>query len=96
MVFLDLGNLSDILRQVAEKGILAVGMTAVVIAGGIDLSVGSMLALGATLGAWMLMHGGVGLAGTTFVCKSCGQEFVVRELSADRDEPPALPPIPAA
>jgi ribose transport system ATP-binding protein len=64
-VFLDLGNLSDILRQVAEKGILAVGMTAVVIAGGIDLSVGSMLALGATLGAWLLMHGGIGLAGTT-------------------------------
>ena len=72
LVFLDLGNLSDILRQVAEKGILAVGMTAVVIAGGIDLSVGSMLALGATLGAWMLMHGGVGLAGTTFAVVAVG------------------------
>ncbi len=44
LVFLDLGNLSDILRQVAEKGILAVGMTAVIISGGIDLSVGSILA----------------------------------------------------
>ncbi len=32
-VFLDIGNLTDILRQVAEKGILAVGMTAVVISG---------------------------------------------------------------
>ncbi len=67
LVFLDLGNLSDILRQVAEKGILAVGMTAVVIAGGIDLSVGSMLALGATLAAWMLMDFGAGLALTTVV-----------------------------
>ncbi|MFN8579950.1 MAG: ATP-binding cassette domain-containing protein [Gemmatimonadaceae bacterium] len=61
-VFLDVGNLEDILRQVAEKGILAVGMTAVVIAGGIDLSVGSMLALGATLSAYLFMQAGAGLA----------------------------------
>ncbi len=72
LVFLDLGNLSDIMRQVSEKGILAVGMTAVVIAGGIDLSVGSMLALGATLGAWLLMNGGVGLAGTTVAVVTVG------------------------
>lgn len=66
-VFLDLGNLSDILRQVAEKGILAVGMTAVVIAGGIDLSVGSMLALGATLSAYLLMQTGAALGTTALV-----------------------------
>ena len=60
-VFLDIGNLTDILRQVAEKGILAVGMTAVIISGGIDLSVGSVLALAATLTAWLLMKAGVGL-----------------------------------
>ncbi len=61
LVFLDLGNLTDILRQVAEKGILAVGMTAVVISGGIDLSVGSVLAFGATLAAILLMKTGMGL-----------------------------------
>ena len=61
-VFLDIGNLTDILRQVAEKGILAVGMTAVIVSGGIDLSVGSVLALSATLTAWLFMKGGVGLA----------------------------------
>jgi len=66
LVFLDLGNLTDILRQVAEKGILAVGMTAVVIAGGIDLSVGSVLAFGATLSATLLM-GGFGLAPTVLL-----------------------------
>lgn len=60
-VFLEVGNLADILRQVAEKGILAVGMTAVVVAGGIDLSVGSVLAFGATLLALLLMKGGLGL-----------------------------------
>ncbi len=71
LVFLDVGNLTDILRQVAEKGILAVGMTAVVIAGGIDLSVGSMLAFAATLSAWLLMRG-VGLAATTFLVLVAG------------------------
>ncbi len=60
-VFLDIGNLTDILRQVAEKGILAVGMTAVIVSGGIDLSVGSVLALSATLTALLFMKGGVGL-----------------------------------
>ncbi len=63
-VFLGLGNLSDILRQVAEKGILAVGMTAVIISGGIDLSVGSILAFGATLSALLLMRAGWGLVAT--------------------------------
>lgn len=71
-VFLDLGNLTDILRQVAEKGILAVGMTAVVIAGGIDLSVGSILAFGATLSAWLLMKQGVGLLPTALLVIAAG------------------------
>ncbi len=71
-VFLDIGNLTDILRQVAEKGILAVGMTAVVISGGIDLSVGSVLALAATLTAWCLMKAGLGLGATILVVLAAG------------------------
>jgi ABC-type sugar transport system ATPase subunit/ribose/xylose/arabinose/galactoside ABC-type transport system permease subunit len=71
-VFLDIGNLTDILRQVAEKGILAVGMTAVVISGGIDLSVGSVLALAATLTAWCLMKAGLGLGTTILVVLAVG------------------------
>ncbi len=43
--FLKFRNLTNILRQVSYTGIIAVGMTFVIIAGGIDLSVGSMLAL---------------------------------------------------
>src|SRR4029078_8111002 len=61
-VFLDIGNLTDILRQVSEKGILAVGMTAVVITGGIDLSFGSVLSLAATLTASLLMKSGMSFA----------------------------------
>lgn len=38
-------NLTNILRQVSYTGIIALGMTFVIIAGGIDLSVGSMVAL---------------------------------------------------
>jgi rhamnose transport system ATP-binding protein len=72
LVFLDLGNLTDILRQVAEKGILAAGMTPVIISGGIDLSVGSVLALSATISAWLLMHGGVGLGGTVVTALAVG------------------------
>jgi ABC-type sugar transport system ATPase subunit/ribose/xylose/arabinose/galactoside ABC-type transport system permease subunit len=66
-VFLDIGNLTDILRQVAEKGILAVGMTAVVITGGIDLSVGSVLALAATMTASLMMKGGLSFAATAAI-----------------------------
>ena len=43
--FFHIGNLLNILRQVSYTGIIALGMTFVIISGGIDLSVGSMTAL---------------------------------------------------
>jgi ribose transport system permease protein len=43
--FLQYQNLVNILRQVSYTGIIALGMTFVIIAGGIDLSVGSMVAI---------------------------------------------------
>ena len=58
--FLQPQNLLNILRQVSYTGIIALGMTFVIVSGGIDLSVGSMaafvgslavLALNAVLGA---------------------------------------------
>jgi ribose transport system permease protein len=72
LIFLDPGNLSDILRQVSERGILAVGMTFVILAGGIDLSVGSVLALAATLSAVMLMQGGYGVPETLLAVLAAG------------------------
>jgi ribose transport system permease protein len=53
-IFLSAANLSDVLRQVSENGIIALGMTFVILTGGIDLSVGSILALSATFTAKML------------------------------------------
>ncbi len=53
-IFLKPENLRNLLNQNAPTGIIAVGMTLVIIAGGIDLSVGSMLALSAALGIVIL------------------------------------------
>lgn len=72
IIFLDFGNLTDILRQVSEKGIIAVGMTFVILAGGIDLSVGSALALAATLTSVMLMRGGYGAPETIIAALIAG------------------------
>ena len=57
-VFLSVGNQADVLRQVSSIGILAVGMTLVVLAGGIDLAVGTTMALGSTVTARLLMERG--------------------------------------
>jgi simple sugar transport system permease protein len=53
-IFLEPGNQADVLRQVSNNGMIAVGMTLVILTGGIDLSVGSMMALGCMLCAMLL------------------------------------------
>lgn len=50
------GNLINLLRQMAPLGVLALGQTVVLIAGGIDLSVGMLIGLIVPLGA-MVMAG---------------------------------------
>lgn len=55
-IFLSTGNLSDVLRQVSNNGIVAIGMTLVILTGGIDLSVGSIMALGSVLCAMLLTY----------------------------------------
>ncbi|MBS1988978.1 MAG: ABC transporter permease [Cyanobacteria bacterium SZAS LIN-2] len=49
-------NLALIVRQTTIVGITALGMTLVIISGGIDLSVGSIVALVTVVVAWMLDH----------------------------------------
>ena len=59
--FLTVSNLLNIAQQTSINAIVAVGMTFVIISGGIDLSVGSIVALsGVVLGA--LLQGGQPLA----------------------------------
>ncbi len=55
--FLTAGNLINVLRSVAEQGIIAFGMTMVIVAGEIDLSVGSAVAMSACLVAWLVQIG---------------------------------------
>ncbi len=56
--FLSPGNLRNIADQIAVIAILAVGMTLVILTGGIDLSVGSLIALSAVATAWLIHAGG--------------------------------------
>jgi ribose/xylose/arabinose/galactoside ABC-type transport system permease subunit len=55
-IFLDAGNLTDILRQISLIGIISLAMTFVILTAGIDLSVGSVLALATTLMAMLLIR----------------------------------------
>lgn len=62
-VFLTGNNLSNIVTQSAVVGIAAVGATFVIITSGIDLSVGSNMALAGFLGAQWAHHSDSGLLG---------------------------------
>ena len=55
--FLTGTNLSSVVRQTAVINIMALGMTLIIIAGGIDLSVGSILAFGGLLGTMAMEKG---------------------------------------
>ena len=69
--FLSTANLLNVLRSVAEIGIIACGMTLVIVAGEIDLSVGSHVAFAGCLVAVLVQRGsGVPLAVATAL--ACG------------------------
>ncbi len=52
-------NMEMIARQTTIVGVAALGMTMVIISGGIDLSVGSIVALSTVVIAWLLQNAGV-------------------------------------
>lgn len=54
--FLTASNFMNVLRRSSVNGIIAIGMTAIIISGGIDLSVGSLLALSGMSGALVMLH----------------------------------------
>lgn len=69
--FFTVNNILNVLRQVSVVGILAVGMTFVILTGGIDLSVGAVMALAGTIAAGVMVNlglpGGVGLVAALLV-----------------------------
>ncbi len=61
-VFLTSSNLLNVLQQISTNFVIAVGMTFVIISGGIDLSVGSNIALTGLLMAIMMKNWGLSVA----------------------------------
>jgi ribose transport system permease protein len=59
-VFLTVTNILNVVRQSSIFGVMAIGMTFVILTGGIDLSVGSILAVAGAIAAGML-KGGAGI-----------------------------------
>jgi ribose/xylose/arabinose/galactoside ABC-type transport system permease subunit len=57
--FFTLRNVFNVLQGMSTIGIMAIGMTIVLIAGGLDLSVGSVLAVGAVLTARLMTYTGL-------------------------------------
>ena len=55
--FRSFSNLTSLLRQASFNGLIAIGMTCVILSDGIDLSVGSIFALSAIICAELLMAG---------------------------------------
>lgn len=83
--FLSVANLSNLARQTSIVGIIAVGMTFVIVSAGIDLSVGSVLALGGIV-ASMLMRDGHSIFLSFIVAVAVGiivglvNAFVIHEM----------------
>ncbi len=57
--FLSPENLTNVLRQNSMAGILALGMGLAILSGGLDLSLGALLAVGAVVAASLSRHGAV-------------------------------------
>jgi ribose transport system permease protein len=76
--FLTLNNFVNVALQIAIYGILAVGMTLVIITGGIDLSIGSIVALAGVLAAGLLekMSGQPGLGTLLAIVAGIGTGIV--------------------
>jgi galactofuranose transport system permease protein len=89
--FLSANNVLNIVEDSSFLGLIAVGMTMVIMSGGIDLSVGSMLALGGVSAAWaaewggspaavvvpLVLCGAIGLANGLLVARARMAPFIV-------------------
>ncbi len=70
--FLKTANLLNVTSQIVVIAVIAIGMTMVIITGGIDLSVGSLVALSAVVTAWLIRRlGGEAATGPAMVL-ACG------------------------
>lgn len=90
--FLTVSNITNVLTQVSVNAVIAIGMTFVILTGGIDLSVGSILAIAGALAASVvktngnvllaiivavIVGGAIGLINGLLVSKGKVQAFIV-------------------
>jgi inositol transport system permease protein len=87
--FFTLSNATNVLKQATILGIIAMGMTMVLILGGIDLSSGSVIALTGVISAIFAAPGGISEAFSGFVHDQVGTE----ELLASSSSLPLIVPI---
>jgi ribose transport system permease protein len=69
--FLKTDNLLNVASQIVVIAVIAIGMTMVIITGGIDLSVGSLVALSAVVTAWLIRRAGGENASTAGMMLAC-------------------------
>jgi ribose transport system permease protein len=74
-LFFSYDNIIGVVRQVAFIGISAVGMTAVILTGGIDISVGAMLALSGVVSAKATVEAGLPLGVAILIALLLGLAF---------------------
>jgi len=70
--FLTASNLSNLLYSVAPVALIGIGMTAVIVTGGIDVSVGSAAAVVMVVVARLIRDGGAGLPAALLVAVAIG------------------------
>jgi ribose transport system permease protein len=79
ILFLAPDNVANIVRAISETGIIALGMTFVIITGGIDLSVGAALGLASVLTATLMVNFGFGILPTLVIVMIAGIAFGAAE-----------------
>lgn len=75
--FLSARNLTNLIRQASLNGILAAGMTVIILTGGIDLSIGSIVALCGVVVGISQVNWGYGNQGDTGLWLSAGMAILV-------------------
>lgn len=78
--FLELENVVLVMKDASFIAVMAVGMTAVIILAGIDLSVGSIYAMAAIVGAIVLHELGAGAGGVLAVAAGLGVTLTIGAL----------------
>ena len=74
-MFLAPDNVANIVRAISETGMIALGMTFVIITAGIDLSVGAVLGLCSVLTATLMINVGLGILPTLLLVLLAGTAF---------------------